>query len=187
MTACIGNNLRHHRGIDFALAAGIERKLLDLGAFDAAEKMAQRIPQREIDGDVLAARLDNAWLAGDDKAAFQAWFEAATRRWTSGAHEDDYDESFAHFSERVAASLAALAARVPPTGTAVVLTSGGPVAWAAASLLAEDTPVRTDLWLRLNPVSVNTGVSTLVVGSRGTTLVSFNAHDHLSPALITYR
>lgn len=45
------------------------RKLLDLGAFDAAEKMAQRIPQREIDGDVLAARLDNAWLAGDDKAA----------------------------------------------------------------------------------------------------------------------
>jgi hypothetical protein len=36
-------------------------------------------------------------------------------------------------------------------------------------------------------VSVNTGTSTVVRGSRGTTLVSFNAHDHLSPDLITYR
>jgi hypothetical protein len=45
------------------------RKLQALGAFDAAEKLALRIPQREIDADVLTARLDAAWLAGDDKAA----------------------------------------------------------------------------------------------------------------------
>jgi len=40
-------------------------------------------------------------------------------------------------------------------------------------------------------VCVNTGVSTVVCGSRGTTLVSFNAHDHLfadgSSDLLTYR
>jgi broad specificity phosphatase PhoE len=123
----------------------------------------------------------------DDKAAFQAWFEAATLRWTSGAHDDDYDESFATFTGRVRSSLTALVDRLPASGTAVVLTSGGPVAWAAASLLADDAATRTDLWLRLNPVSVNTGVSTVVVGSRGTTLVTWNSHDHLPPNLITYR
>ena len=69
----------------------------------------------------------------------------------------------------------------------MVLTSGGPVAWAAASLLADTDRARTDLWLRLNPVSINTGTSTIVRGSRGTTLVTFNAADHLSPDLITYR
>ena len=45
----------------------------------------------------------------------------------------------------------------------------------------------SELWLRLNPVSVNSGVTTLVRGRRGTTLVAFNAHDHLSPDLLTYR
>jgi hypothetical protein len=68
-----------------------------------------------------------------------------------------------------------------------VLTSGGPIAWAVASLLADDAATRTDLWLRLNPVSINTGTSTVVCGARGTTLVAFNAHDHHSPDLLTYR
>ena len=122
-----------------------------------------------------------------EKASFQRWFEEATRRWTSGEHDKAYDESFGAFTSRVEAALGRLADVVPRQGTAVVLTSGGPVAWACASLLADAPVARTDLWLRLNPVSVNTGTSTIVRGSRGTTLVSFNAHDHLSPDLITYR
>ena len=122
-----------------------------------------------------------------EKAAFQRWFEEATRRWTAAGHDEAYDESFGAFTSRVEAALGRLADVVPRQGTAVVLTSGGPVAWACASLLADGPVARTDLWLRLNPVSVNTGTSTIVRGSRGTTLVSFNAHDHLSPDLITYR
>ena len=123
----------------------------------------------------------------DEKAAFQRWFEGATRRWTSGAEDRLYDEPFGVFGTRVAESLRGLSADLPRGGTAVVLTSGGPVAWAAASLLADDHAARTSLWMRLNPVSVNTGVSTVVVGSRGATLVTWNAHDHLSPDLLTYR
>jgi len=122
-----------------------------------------------------------------EKAAFQRWFEEATRRWTSGEHDEAYDESFGAFTSRVEAALTRLADALPARGTAVVLTSGGPIAWACASLLADAPSARTDLWLRLNPVSVNTGTSTVIRGSRGTTLVSFNAHDHLSPDLITYR
>ena len=122
-----------------------------------------------------------------ERAAFQRWFEEATRRWTSGEHEEAYDESFAAFTTRVDASMARLAGSLPSRGTAVVLTSGGAIAWTVASLLADDTAARTELWLRLNPVSVNTGTSTIVRGGRGTTLVAFNAHDHLSPGLLTYR
>jgi broad specificity phosphatase PhoE len=122
-----------------------------------------------------------------EKAAFQRWFEEATLRWTSGRHDDAYDESFGVFTTRVEAAMTRLVQALPGSGTAVVLTSGGPVAWLAAALLADDAAARTGLWLRLNPVSVNTGTSTVVRGSRGTTLVAFNAHDHLSPDLITYR
>jgi broad specificity phosphatase PhoE len=137
---------------------------------------------------VLAVHDQPTTVEGEsEKAAFQRWFEEATRRWTSGDHDEAYDESFAAFTARVGAAVARLADSLPRSGTAVVLTSGGPVAWAAASLLADTEAARTDLWLRLNPVSINTGTTTIVCGSRGTTLVSFNAADHLSPNLITYR
>lgn len=122
-----------------------------------------------------------------EKASFQRWFEEATRRWTSAGHDEAYDESFGAFTARVDAALARLVESVPSKGTAVVLTSGGAIAWVVATLLADADPTRTDLWLRLNPVSVNTGTSTIVRGGRGTTLVAFNAHDHLSPDLLTYR
>lgn len=137
---------------------------------------------------VLAVHDQPATIEGEsEKAAFQRWFEEASLRWTSGDHDDRYDESFAAFTARVGAALVRLVDDLPRKGTAVVLTSGGPIAWAAASLLADDSAARTDLWLRLNPVSINTGVSTVVCGGRGTTLVAFNAHDHLSPDQLTYR
>ena len=138
---------------------------------------------------VLAVHDQPTTVEGEsEKAAFQRWFEEATLRWTSGDHDEHYDESFSAFTSRVEAALARLVDTLPAKGTAVVLTSGGPIAWAAASLLADSSDARTDLWLRLNSVSINTGVSTVVCGARGTTLVSFNAHDHLtSPDLLTYR
>ncbi len=137
---------------------------------------------------VLAVHDQPAPAAGEsERAGFQRWFTEATLRWTSGEHDSLYDEPFATFVSRVEAALSRLVETLPRKGTAVVLTSGGPIAWAAASLLADGVPARTDLWRRLNPVSVNTGVSTVVRGASGTTLVTFNAHDHLSPDLLTYR
>ena len=73
-----------------------------------------------------------------EKAAFQRWFEEATLRWTSGEHDDAYDESFGAFTSRVGAALDRLVADLPAKGTAVVLTSGGPIAWAVATLLADE-------------------------------------------------
>ena len=124
------------------------------------------------------------------RAEFQEWFEAATDRWTGGEHDTGYAETFDAFGDRVTAALrrTAEAAR---SGTAVVLTSGGPTAWAVATLLGADLERggRVRLWRRLNPVCVNSGVTKLVTGRRGLTLVSFNEHTHLDPKpdLLTYR
>lgn len=118
-----------------------------------------------------------------ERVAFQHWFEEATLRWTRGRHDAEYDETFGAFTDRVRAALDRLVAGLGPGETAVVLTSGGPIAWAAASLLGGGS----DLWLRLNPVTVNTGTTLVVVGRRGPTLVTLNDHAHLSPDLVTYR
>ncbi len=116
---------------------------------------------------------------------FQAWFEAATHRWTAGENDHEYEESFPAFGDRVLGALGRVADRLPDSGVAVVVTSGGPIARVVTELLAGGT----DQHRLLAPVIVNTSVTKLVVGSRGTTLVSFNEHGHLesTPDLVTYR
>jgi broad specificity phosphatase PhoE len=118
-----------------------------------------------------------------ERAAFQRWFDEATARWVSGEFDQDYDEPFGAFTARVDDALRRTADGLGSGDTAVVFTSGGPVSWVAASLLGGGT----DLWGRLNPVMVNTGVTKVVVGRRGPTLVSINDHSHLEPGHVTYR
>lgn len=114
-----------------------------------------------------------------DRQQFQGWFEAATRRWTSGDHDHDYEESFPAFRQRVAGALADLAG----AGTAVVVTSGGPISSVTTDLLDAGLPT----YARLAPVVVNASVTRVVSGRRGLTLVSFNDHQHLPDDLLTYR
>lgn len=113
----------------------------------------------------------------------QAWVEAGTDRWIAGG--DAYGEPFVDFSERVRGALAT----APRDGTVVIVTSGGPIAAAVASLLADTESARTDLWRRLNVVCANTGVTRFVAGRRGLTLVTFNEDTHFDavPQLRTYR
>jgi broad specificity phosphatase PhoE len=121
------------------------------------------------------------------KAEFQEWFESATERWTRGEYDEEYDEPFTDFTARVGEALRRTTEAVG-SGTGIVFSSGGPISWATASLLADDE-VAARLWHRLNPVCVNSGVTRLVTGRRGTTLVSFNDHAHLDgvPGVLTYR
>lgn len=114
-----------------------------------------------------------------DKRQFQAWFEKATTRWTSGDHDHVYEETFPDFRARVSDALADLA----EVGTAVVVTSGGPISSVTSQLLEADVATYT----RLAPVVVNASVTTVVSGRRGLTLVAFNEHRHLAGDLLTYR
>ncbi|QKW06162.1 histidine phosphatase family protein [Streptomyces sp. NA04227] len=132
--------------------------------------------------DRLAAIGDFA-AAPDPMRAFQEMFEAATDRWLAGEHDGDYTESFAAFGERVAGALGRAAAA--HSGTVVVVTSGGPLSSVVSRLLVGDD----SLWPRLNPVTVNSGVTKVISGRRGMTCVTVNAHEHLEHdrGLVTYR
>ena len=125
------------------------------------------------------------------KAEFQSWFETATERWTSGSSDAEYAETFAAFGTRVTEAMARTLDLVGPDGTAVVFTSGGPVSWAAASLLVdscgEPDPAAGRVWASLNRVVVNSSVTKIVAGRRGASLVSFNEHVHLEGDVLTYR
>jgi broad specificity phosphatase PhoE len=92
-------------------------------------------------------------------------------------------ESFAAFAARAESALRMAAAGQPRGATTLVVTSGGVIGWIAASLLGAGV----EQWIRLNRVCVNTGVTTLVTGRRGTSLIAFNDHSHLNPPEITYR
>ena len=112
-----------------------------------------------------------------DARQFQAWFEKATGRWLSGAHDGEYAESWPVFRDRVLVGLDALG-----DGTTVVVTSGGPISIVVANLLESSAAYQ-----RIAPVVVNASVTKVVVGRRGHTLVSFNEHGHLPGDLLTYR
>lgn len=116
---------------------------------------------------------------GLDRAAFQQWYDAAMARWTGGEHDDDYSESYRAFSERANAALEEIAR----AGTVVAVSSGGPIAAIVTLLLAGGTAT----YGRLLPGIVNAGITRVISGRRGLTLLSFNEHQHLSPELVTYR
>ena len=109
------------------------------------------------------------------------------RRWagTDGAPptSETIGESFADFTARTESALRAVAAAQLRGTTTVVATSGGVIGWIAATLLGAGV----EQWIRLNRVCVNMGVTMLVTGRQGISLVSFNDHSHLSPQEISYR
>ena len=133
------------------------------------------------------------------KQAFQEVFEEATRRWTSGEQDDAYDESFPAFQDRVVAALERGRELLGAHRTVLVVSSGGPIALAAATILlggaaglgGGPSPAgRTAAtWGALNRVAVNTAVTKVISGRRGLTLSTYNEHAHLEAdrRLLTYR
>ena len=64
-----------------------------------------------------------------------------------------------------------------------MFTSGGPIATVVSHLLAGDD----SLFIRLNAVIVNASVTTIINGSTGPRVLSFNEHTHLPRDLVTFR
>lgn len=128
--------------------------------------------------------------ASDAARAFQAALDEALERWTGGAHDDEYAESFAAFGERVGLALDEAVARAGEAagrqgggsagaaggpGATVVVSSAGTIGAVVAAVLRLDP----EAWAALNRVAVNTGITTVVAGGRGRSVVSFNDHGHL--------
>ncbi|KAA1424627.1 histidine phosphatase family protein [Mumia zhuanghuii] len=140
---------------------------------------------------VVEAYAPGAGTSVTDPKEFQRVFVAAVQRWMAGERDEEYPEPYAHFTARVLAAFDRLSDSLGKGDSAVVFTSGGPLAIVAAHVLAGDSPTWTPqaqaLWPRLNTVAINAGVTTIITGSSGRTLVSFNEHTHLPPDLVTYR
>jgi broad specificity phosphatase PhoE len=121
--------------------------------------------------------------AGPSREEFDRWWDAAMARWIAGEADEDYAEPFSAFTGRVEDALARLTDDAGSGDVVVVFTSGGPVSWVVAHLLGRGA----DLSNQLNPVVANASYAKVVVGARGTTLVSFNEQGHLEPDHLTYR
>ncbi len=120
--------------------------------------------------------------------AFQEVFDAATLRWSSGEFDPEYAESFTAFRTRVSTALTDVTALLRQHRDVLVVSSGGPIAMAAALITAgQEFPAA--LWASFNRVSVNTGVTKVIAGRSGLSLSTFNEHTHTEPdpRLLTYR
>ena len=140
----------------------------------------------EFDHVAVVARSADSVELGDDRRAFQRLFEEATARWSGGAHDDEYAESWPAFLARATDALGRALAR---DGISVVVSSGGPIAAVCATLVdplapADEVP---RLWNAFNTVHANASVTRVLEGSTGRRLLSFNEHSHLPRELVTYR
>jgi broad specificity phosphatase PhoE len=126
-----------------------------------------------------AARLERPGGVALTPREFQDVLERALLAWVAAGDASPCAETWPAFAARVAAALDAAAER--PT---LVCTSGGAIAAACVGLLG----IAPAAFVALNRVTVNTGVTKIVRGRSGTSLVSFNEHGHLEAGgLVTYR
>jgi broad specificity phosphatase PhoE len=131
-------------------------------------------------GPLVAGRGDGR--APRSPREFQDALEGGLRQWASSG-EAPGAETFAAFASRTESAVRAVAEQQPPGATVIIATSGGVISWIAATLLGGGV----EQWIRLNRVCVNTGVTKLVTGRRGTSLITFNEHNHLSEDEVSYR
>jgi broad specificity phosphatase PhoE len=116
---------------------------------------------------------------------FQVIIDAALERWIAAGDEGD-GETWPRFRARVIEALSDAVRDLGRGETALAVSSSGVIAALAASLLG----LPDQAFLDLNRVSVNAGITKVIIGSRGITLVSYNEHGHLEEAdagLVTYR
>ncbi|GAB3567956.1 histidine phosphatase family protein [Amycolatopsis endophytica] len=121
-----------------------------------------------------------------DPRGYQEVLEASLAAWVRAGDASPCAETWPRFSERVRGALADLVGVLRKGESAVVFTSGGVIGTLAGHLLGVP---ETGL-LQLNRVTVNCGITKLVSGRGGVTLVSFNEHAHFegrAARLLTYR
>jgi broad specificity phosphatase PhoE len=167
-----------HRHAQTAELAGFEPEV-DHGydEFDHDQVIVAHKPAYK----VRALMLADLARTGNPQRAFQKMFTAATDRWIGGA--DGYAETFQAFCDRSDDAVRRTAERLGKGETALVFTSGGPIAAVVGRLLSGGD----GLWAKLNPVTINTAITKVVSGRSGLTVVSYNEHGHLDQQELTYR
>jgi broad specificity phosphatase PhoE len=131
------------------------------------------------------------WRGEPEAARFspsevQALLDRALWQWATDAEGGRCRESWPAFRARALDAIADLTTGLARGQEALVFTSAGITAAICSHLLGASA----DAFVALNRVAVNTGITKLVHGRGGTSVVSFNDHSHLEGqdrALLTYR
>lgn len=122
----------------------------------------------------------------EDPREYQRLLDAALTAWVDSGDSGPCTESWPAFLGRCTAALAELAGSLGRGENGLVFTSGGVLGAVAGSLLGTPGPGL----LKLNRVTVNTGITKLTSGRGGVNLLSFNEHPHLegeNARLLSYR
>jgi broad specificity phosphatase PhoE len=122
----------------------------------------------------------------EDSHAYQGVLDAALTAWVEAGDGGPCAETWPAFLARCRDALSDLVAALGKGEHAVVFTSGGVIAAVCGALLG--TPEAG--LLKLNRVTVNGGITKLVSGRGGVTMLSFNEHPHFeadAAPLLTYR
>jgi broad specificity phosphatase PhoE len=150
----------------------------------------------ELDADELIARLrpdlaSPAALRAEfargamSKRQFQALFEDAVARWTSGRHDHEYVTSWPAFRAAVRDAWLTLAQQ--EGGETWVFTSGGPISVIVAALLGLPAERTFTLCWPL----VNTSVTRIRLGRNAHQLITYNGWAHIvredEAQLVTHR
>jgi broad specificity phosphatase PhoE len=125
---------------------------------------------------VEPSRIEPAW---GDSRVFQELLDEALTAWAQ-------DGGWAAFANDADAALLQFANRLPQGQDGIVVTSGGVLGALVAGLIG--APPATAV--TLNRVAVNGAITTVAVGAKGASLLSFNDHAHFAGgrrALLTYR
>jgi broad specificity phosphatase PhoE len=183
---------------DVAISGGLGRQRATAAPIAAALGLDLEIDPRwdEYDSDDILShhstsrvRQDRPTGSGTPKVSsrdFQAVLERAVLDWIASGPDGATAESWPRFGERVAAALTDLSRRLSSGRTALVCTSGGVLAVLCTRLLRVPDPT----FVTFNRVTVNAGISRVLLGRSGATLLSFNEQAHLlggDPSLVTYR
>lgn len=189
----LGERQAHYVGISLA-AAGLKHVAVVSGSLRRQVRTAQVIVDSA--GWPAAPTVDDSWnefdhfglaqgtgssAAWQDSRTFQEQLEVGMRDWYDGRARSI--ETFAQFRHRTEDALESVLTRLATGGSVLVVSSGGVISWLATSLLAGGV----EQWLRLNRVSINGGITMIVVSARGRSLVSFNSQGHIPHSDVTYR
>lgn len=173
----------------------------DWGLFNAVSGTMLR--QSQTAGDAIEAcgvetvlELDTGWNEFDhhglvqardtgnapmDSRQFQSVLNLALADWMSGG--EGFSETYREFCDRVRTSFEKAVGAAGPGEKVAIFTSAGPIAWLTSVLLAGDD----SLFQRLNDVVVNASVTTVLAGSTGPRLLTFNEHAHLAREVVSFR
>jgi broad specificity phosphatase PhoE len=165
-----------------AAAAGLEVALDERwNEFDDADVMAHH--------SASLARLERQPLDDSPPLSsreFQAILDEGLQAWVSAGAASQCRQPWPSFLGEVRSALDDVAAELSSGEAAVVVSSSGVIAALATSLFG----LPPEAFVALNHVAVNTGVSKVVLGRRGLTMVSYNEHAHLEEPggrLVSYR